>query len=250
MSPTMTKTQSCGGGTAACGTERTRFFPGQLITPDDLTQDQQYFRERSRRHNRLLHGWGIVCGAGVVKGKNPCEVTVAEGFILGPHGDEIRIGKELTIDLCKESADGHVLDECGPPADPWCSDVRVDRRANSTLYLAVRYAECNTRPMRSSGCGCGCSSGDCEYSRIRDSYVIGALTELPASYKSMTPPAANAGLVCPGTMPACPPCPAEPWVILADVRIGADGRTVASLDLSAHRRYVASFANFFYTCKP
>ena len=36
--------------------ERTRFFPRQLVTPDDLTQDQIYFRDTHRRHNRMLHG--------------------------------------------------------------------------------------------------------------------------------------------------------------------------------------------------
>ena len=58
------------------GLERTRFFSRQLVAPEDLTQDQLYFREKSRRHNRMLHGWGIVCGACVKAGATPYEVVV------------------------------------------------------------------------------------------------------------------------------------------------------------------------------
>ena len=45
--------------------ERPRYYGRQLITADDLTLEQDYFRDKLRRHNRLLHGWGVVCGAQV-----------------------------------------------------------------------------------------------------------------------------------------------------------------------------------------
>lgn len=234
-------------GTASCGTERTRFFAGQLVTPDDLTQDQIYFRERMRRHNRLLHGWGIVCGAGVTAGTGACDVVISAGFILGPYGDEITIEGNVTVDLCTQDLDGNAAGGCAEPLDPWCSDVTVDRRAGTTLFVAIRYAECPTRPVRSSGCGCGCSSGDCEYSRTRDGYVIKGLTALPASYVNMTPPAPASLLTCAGGAPACPACPTDPWVILADVTFKADG-TVGTIDVAAHRRYVVSLAKQFVVC--
>src|SRR6266545_4007546 len=43
--------------------ERPRYFPRQLITPDEPTLEAAYFRDRLRRHNIYLHGWGVVCGA-------------------------------------------------------------------------------------------------------------------------------------------------------------------------------------------
>jgi hypothetical protein len=56
----------CGGGCSdPVGLERTRFYPRQLVGPDELTQDQAWVRDKLRRHNRLLHGWGVVCGCGV-----------------------------------------------------------------------------------------------------------------------------------------------------------------------------------------
>ena len=47
--------------------ELPRYFPGQLLTEDELEQEQQYFRDRLRLHNRLLWGWGTVCGAVVCR---------------------------------------------------------------------------------------------------------------------------------------------------------------------------------------
>src|SRR5436190_3870969 len=82
--------------------ERTRFFARQLVGPDDLTQDQLYFREKARRHNRMLHGWGVVCGARVRQGDGDCEVVIEPGYVLGPYGDEILIDHEVTVDVCKE----------------------------------------------------------------------------------------------------------------------------------------------------
>ena len=130
------------------GLERTRFFPRQLIGPDDLTQDQIYFRDKLRRHNRFLHGWGVVCGAEVRLGQEDCEIVVAPGYVLGPYGDEIMIDSEVTVNLCREGLDGNAVSPCGDALDPWCSDVRVNRHAGQRLYVAVKYAECQSRPHR------------------------------------------------------------------------------------------------------
>ena len=239
----------------AVGLERTRFFPRQLIGPDDLTQDQIYFRDKLRRHNRFLHGWGVVCGAEVRLGQGDCEIVVAPGYILGPYGDEIMIDSEVTVDLCREGLDGNAVSPCGDALDPWCSDVRVNRQAGQRLYVAVKYAECHSRPQRVQANGCGCNEAECEYSRIRDSFAIKLLTSLPSGYSDPMPqPSVRGTINCPlnangePQARACPDCPPEPWVILADVVLGADG-TIGAIDCFRHRRYVASFGNYYFLCE-
>ena len=231
--------------------ERTRFFGGQVLGPGDLTQDQSYFREKHRRHNRMLHGWGVVCGACVRRGATNCEVIVEPGYILGPWGDEIVIDREVLVDLCRQGA-GEQLGCCGESLDPWCTDVRAECR-EGTLYLAARYAECQARPVRSSGggCGCGCDDDGCEYSRIRDSFAIKLLRELPSSYTDpFRQPPVSVLIPCAGNRArTCPPCPAEPWVILADITVGPDCQ-VRAINCFAHRRNVVSFASFFFVCPP
>jgi hypothetical protein len=238
------------------GLERTRFFPRQMIGPDDLTQDQIYFRDKMRRHNRMLHGWGVVCGARVrASQEDPCAIVVEPGYVLGPYGDEILIDGEVTVDLCREGMDGNAVSPCGDAVDPWCSDVRVNRPAGQRLYVAVRYAECQARPVRVQGNGCGCDEADCEYSRVRDSFAIKVLTSLPAGYSDPMPEPDMANVVRCDVSPdgvvsprLCPDCPPEPWVILADVTLETDG-SVAEVNCFRYRRYVASFGHFYFLCQ-
>lgn len=74
------------------GLLRPRYVERQQLTAADLNLGQDYARERLRRHNRALHGWGVVCGATVsgMEG-SPWQVQVAQGYGLSPHGDEVVI---------------------------------------------------------------------------------------------------------------------------------------------------------------
>ncbi len=206
---------------SAMGTslEKTRFFPRQLITPDDLTQDQVYFREKLRRHNRLVHGWGIVCGCEVVPEKDEKQeekawgVTITPGYALGPYGDEIVLERPVNFDLRIENLDGYTVGPCGEQLDPWCSEVKVSRTPGVPYYVAVCYTESMTRAVQVQGPTCGCVASDCAYSRVRDGFAVKVLTSLPDSYNDV-----------PGFPAACPPCPTAPWVVLARVSINEAGK--------------------------
>ena len=76
--------------------ERVRYFPRQLMTAEDMRTEQAYFVERLRRHNRLLHGWGIVCGLQVLPdatADQPWRVKVCPGAAVAATGDEIDSGR-------------------------------------------------------------------------------------------------------------------------------------------------------------
>ena len=45
--------------------QRNRYFYGRLLTSDDFITEQTYFMEKHRRHNRFLHGCGVVEGLNV-----------------------------------------------------------------------------------------------------------------------------------------------------------------------------------------
>jgi hypothetical protein len=284
LAPAVASPCGCGCGCTdlACdccdpvGLERTRFFPRMLVGPDELTQDQTWIRDRLRRHNRLLHGWGVVCGCNVTQATDangqlvPWMACVDVGDVLGPCGDDIVVECPVTFDV--RTGLGGDLGPCTPPADPWCVDVTVPRRPTQTYYLAIRYDEVLTRPVRTlAGCGCGCDDAECEYSRIRESFAVGVLDALPDSYVtqkvgvgasgSMTnnpwgfgaaTGAANlaGALLCSPLLRErvrpCPPCPTDPWVILADFQV--DDQGTLAIDPIAHRRYVVAFGSYFFMC--
>src|SRR4051794_30185331 len=81
---------------------RVNYFTGQLLTAADLQRDQEYFRHRLRRHNRALHGWGVVSGLDVHTvhdNDGMVTVTVAPGYALGPDGDEIVVAEQVSLAL-------------------------------------------------------------------------------------------------------------------------------------------------------
>lgn len=250
-----THSTCCGGTTSACDTsiaEVPRYYPRQLITPEDLTLEQDYFRDRMRRHNRLLHGWGVVCGAlvcpasttdtnGVVS-LTPWEVIVQPGYILGPYGDEIILDCTRTVDLRTTGVSGVTGDPCVDAPDPWCSQVTV-QRTTGTLYIAIKYQRSMTRPVRVQPIGCGCDDNTCECSRWHDGYQIGILTCCPDA--NQTPPKGDN--LFKGDVPSCPNCPPQPWVVLAAVQVDSDGNIV-SIDNCACRRLVASLGGFWWQC--
>ena len=88
---------------AACGVQRVTYFAGQLLNTKDFSDEQDYFRKRLRRLNRLLHGAGIVSGLDVTVASGPGSpgqsLIVSPGFALDPQGDEIEVCDETGMPL-------------------------------------------------------------------------------------------------------------------------------------------------------
>src|SRR5215469_11958399 len=98
-------TCNCKSSSSAGLLERPRYYPRQLVTPDILTLGQDYLRNKQRIHNRMLHGWGVVCGLLVCQvqradgSTEPWQVRVLKGYALAPSGDGILVECEKIVDL-------------------------------------------------------------------------------------------------------------------------------------------------------
>ncbi len=97
--------------------KRPNFFAGKLLTQEDFELEQTYFREKLKRHNRSLHGFGIVSGLKVSAGSG--QIVVESGVALDCEGNEIVIGATQSI------------------VSPAIGD-------QLTAYLNVRYFEAET----------------------------------------------------------------------------------------------------------
>ncbi|HEV7797290.1 MAG TPA: hypothetical protein VGO73_03985 [Pyrinomonadaceae bacterium] len=75
--------------------KRPRFFPGRLITSADLELEQQYFLEKLNRHNRRLHGFGIVSGLRVTARSG--QIVIEPGLALDCEGNELASDTALSI---------------------------------------------------------------------------------------------------------------------------------------------------------
>lgn len=230
--------------------ERPRFFPRQLVTPDDLTLAHDYLRDKLRRMSRFLFGWGVVCGARV-EPPNPAKpwcVLIQPGYILGPYGDEILLDRQLCFDLRTKCITAMVGDACSCQVSMDCTCGGTTTAGKSPIagdrWIAIRYKEIPSRPVKVQPASCGCDDSHCEYSRWRDGYEICVLDACPASHQQ---PPDLAGFLRPTGIPDCPGCPSEPWVVLAQVTADEKG-TVTKIDNCSCRRMVLSTAPYWWRC--
>src|SRR5690349_6095319 len=77
--------------------KRVRYSLGLVLGVDEFEQEQFYFLERDRLHNRALHGYGTICGLRV--GVDGLKVTVEPGLAVNPRGAVIRVPRAQCADL-------------------------------------------------------------------------------------------------------------------------------------------------------
>ena len=91
---------------------RPLFFPGQLLDASTLQAEEDYQREKHRRHNRKLHGFGIVSGLGVrlESGSDPdsSRIVVERGYAIDSRGEEISLCKGVTLALPGDRDEAYV----------------------------------------------------------------------------------------------------------------------------------------------
>jgi hypothetical protein len=90
----------CGPQCGAIADERNHYYTGKYMTARDFRDEQEYFLSRHRLHNRLMHGWGIVCGLMVEQHTNPeCQdhVIVTSGIAIDCCGRELVLHKRTVF---------------------------------------------------------------------------------------------------------------------------------------------------------
>ena len=114
---------------------RNRFHHGQLLTEHSFNLEQEYFLEKIWLHNRLVTGYGVVCGLDVRIVDDGSNVCVTPGLALDKLGREIVVPEPTRPVPLPKSGDGeddgyvHVLicfHECSADPQPLtvseCSD--------------------------------------------------------------------------------------------------------------------------------
>ncbi len=155
--------------------KRVRYFDGQMLTAQDFNQDQAYFVEQNRRHNRTLHGYGTVCGLAVSARRTAegSEVTVSPGLAIDPVGREIRVpeAQRITAEEVEDWIAQHKEDVTEPGGEP---------PRSLSLALVLCYAERETDPLPVPGDPFGAGEESGVPSRIADSFELRLMLDPPA----------------------------------------------------------------------
>lgn len=87
--------------------KRLNYFTHQFLREQDFKDEQAYHLEMRRRHNRSLHGWGVVTGLEVQK-KGEREITVSPGMAIDKEGRELVLPEAVTRDFGSFERSSHV----------------------------------------------------------------------------------------------------------------------------------------------
>ncbi|HVZ40996.1 MAG TPA: helix-hairpin-helix domain-containing protein [Candidatus Kapabacteria bacterium] len=153
---------------AAIPQERLNYFTGQFLAERDFRDEQGYHIGKHRMHNRLLHGWGTVCGLRVTQHPAPeCRnrfVVIEPGVALDCCGHEIVVRERIFVNIPEFLA---------PQQDQW--------GAGGHLAIALRYRECKTEYVPALYSECGCDADTCDANRVREGFDVGVdrLMHLP-----------------------------------------------------------------------
>jgi hypothetical protein len=98
-----------GGSSSASPLRRPVFFAGRLLDAAALTQEQDYQREKRRRHDLALIGSGVVSGLGVslepAASSGVRRVVVEPGYAIDPRGEEISVRCRVELGLPDANVD-------------------------------------------------------------------------------------------------------------------------------------------------
>jgi hypothetical protein len=154
-----------------------------LLEARHMTMQHRYHALRMNTHDIRLHDFGTVCGLRV--DPHPAPECVNRFVILRPGIALDCCGREIVVpdDLYVPLTDGARSGWCGAPAaaTPAPAPAPAPRR---TLYILLRYQECDTDPIPSyvRACGCcesPCEHGDCVPSATREGYEVTVSTTPP-----------------------------------------------------------------------
>jgi hypothetical protein len=161
-----------------CGTgpfARNHYFTGKLLVERDFTDEQRYFIDKNRLHNRQLHGCGIVCGLRVTQHEAPeCQaryVRVEPGTAIDCCGRTIVVPEAVYVDLTQFEVFRALADDDDDDDD--------DRPASHRIQICLRYRECPTEEIPVLYDECGCDETQCAPNRILESYEVDLVVNPP-----------------------------------------------------------------------
>lgn len=118
--------------------KRARYFHGMLMTDRDFREEQTYHNDKRKLLNKMLHGWGVVCGLEIKPIPNSRTVVIKSGLALDCKGNEIYVSEEYPLNIEKILKSGSV-----PKGPGICITTEKGLTARK-LYIIIRCKEIYT----------------------------------------------------------------------------------------------------------
>lgn len=160
-----------GRSSAAKSPERNRYFYGMLMDVFHFQRETDYLNSKRYLLNRLVSGYGVVCGLDVTPGDEMNQIYVTPGLAIDRWGREIlvpqRVGPVTIPDHILEQA----IREQVP--DTYMGHYHQPKQQDEVgcIKVLLCYDECETDPAPALAGDCS-SHDDCMPSTIREQFQI------------------------------------------------------------------------------
>ncbi len=208
--------------------ERNNYFYGKLMTVRDFFDEQCYYNEKRWLINRMVNGWGVVCGLDVKRrpldpkdpgrGYDDKNVLVTPGLAIDCFGREILVHEEQLVPLI-------------PEKDPCINEEQA--KNPDKLLICIEYRECKTEPIMFPSITCD-HEDKTQFNRIMDSFKIHVRIDKGESPSGKCCPLHEAKFntgdishpfipltlhtyLCKKMKKGCPECPERPCLVLAEI---------------------------------
>ncbi len=209
---------------------RNNYFFGKLLDVYHFQLETDYFNAKRNLINRLVSGYGVVCGLNVQPGPDGKQVVVAPGFAIDKWGREILVPEKTAPipipDRLLPRPKNNGLAAAAPNGRP---SYTGEEDEDPVVRVLLCYHECESDPTPVLGGDCG-TVEECAPGTIRERYRI-LIKEGPAPpirlncripdlfYGGKLDYEALAKHVSAG----CPSLPADPCIPLANIRLSRRG---------------------------
>lgn len=192
--------------------KRNNYFYGQLLDVHQFRLETEYHSYKRRLLNRLVLGWGVVCGLDVKRAENGDDsIIVTPGLAIDQHGNEII-----------------VTEQAGPfPVPPDVVARAPQGKGSEDVYVHVIlcYHECLCEPTPVLTTDCHgeapcqpavvCERSrvdfkpDCAPTPVTSLRILDCISEGKLDYDMLAKVVTE----------ECPPCPPDPCIPLANIRV-------------------------------
>jgi hypothetical protein len=170
-----------------CPPVRNRYYYGKLLDVFHFDMEQKYFNEKRWLLNRLVSGYGVICGLNVTLGSDNQSVTVSPGVAIDKCGREIIVCQPVTFPLpgpqappapgtsgsatqpasgaSSTSGPSAAPPVAPPPPDPCGGDNGIYK------HLVICYHECPSDPSPALGGDCD-TQPMCSPGSIREKFCL------------------------------------------------------------------------------
>lgn len=173
--------QRCGGTLPDDARCAIHYHFGMLLGVEDFRAEQGFHLGGRRRHQRALHGWGVVWGYPVSFDAARGEVRAGPGYALDAAGRDLELQETQCVSLAawwqKHRGDEAYEDIANP------DDVLLD------LDVMLHYGTCLSRPVPALADPCADGQADIAYARMCEAPRLTLVRRTEAAQRP-APPAA------------------------------------------------------------